>query len=182
VRIFRRQAAVIDCFKSIDQFRVYTDAHLRQIARLAEKVKVGEGKILVREGQFGKEFFLILVGSVAVSRKGRLVNELGPGDFFGELVALNGGSRNATVTALSDLDLLIIGRREFNAMLQISEFRDALLKGMASRLQAVDARLATALHGHGGMGPDTARVDGPSTSFASFPRQIVTEAHYSEQL
>ena len=77
---------------------------------------MGEGEVLAREGRIGREFFLILSGRVAVTQKGRRVNALGPGDFFGELAAMNPGPRNATVTALSDLDVLIIGSREFAAM------------------------------------------------------------------
>ena len=75
------------------------------------------------------------------------MNALGPGDFFGELAALNCGSRNATITALSEADLLIVGPRESDAVLQIPEFRNALLERMASRLQTVDAQLATGLDG-----------------------------------
>jgi CRP/FNR family transcriptional regulator, cyclic AMP receptor protein len=146
VQTFRRQASV-EHLKSVDQFRGCTKAQLREAARLAEQVRVGEGKILIKEGQFGKEFFLMLSGTVEVTQKGRLVNVLGPGDFFGEVAALNFGPRNATVAALSELEVLIIGRREFNAMLQISGFRDALLKRMARRLQTVDAQLATVRDG-----------------------------------
>jgi CRP-like cAMP-binding protein len=58
---------------------------------------------------------------------------------------MNPGPRNATVTALSDLDVLIIGPREFAATADIPGFRDALLKSMARRLRTVDARLAAAL-------------------------------------
>ena len=76
--------------------------------------------------RIGREFFLILSGRVAVTQKGRRVNALGPGDFFGELAAMNPGPRNATVTALSDLDVLIIGPREFAAMGNIQGFRDTL--------------------------------------------------------
>ena len=93
------------------------------------------------------EFFLVLSGRVAVTQKGRRVNTLGPGDFFGELAAMNPGPRNATVTALCELDVLIIGPREFSAMAAIPGFRDALLRSMASRLRTVDARLAAALDG-----------------------------------
>jgi CRP-like cAMP-binding protein len=113
------------------------------VARLSEQVKAREGEVLLTEGNCGKEFFLILSGTVEVVQKGRHVNTLGPGDFFGELVALHGGTRNATVTALSHLDLLVVGPRESNALLQIPGFRDALLKSMAGRLQTLDARLAT---------------------------------------
>jgi CRP-like cAMP-binding protein len=118
------------------------------VARLAERIQVGEGEVLAREGRIGREFFLILSGSVAVTQKGRRVNTLGPGEFFGELAAMNPGPRNATVTALSDLDVLIIGPREFAAMAEIPGFRDALLKSMARRLRTADARLAAALDEH----------------------------------
>ena len=118
MQTLRRQAAVVDHLKSIDQFTGYNKAQLREVARLTEHVKVGEGKTLVREGQFGKELFLILFGTVEVTQKGRLVNALGPGDFFGELSALNRRPRSATVTALSEVDLLIVGPRESNMILQ----------------------------------------------------------------
>jgi len=115
------------------------------VARLSERIQVGEGEVLAREGRIGREFFLILSGTVAVTQKRRRVNTLGPGEFFGELAAMNPGPRNATVTALSDLDVLIIGPREFAAMAEIPGFRDALLKSMARRLRTADARLAAAL-------------------------------------
>ncbi len=137
--------ATVDRLKAVDPLRRCTKSQLKEVARLAERVQVGEGEVLAREGRIGREFFLILSGSVAVTQKGRQVNTLGPGDFFGELAAMNPGARNATVTALSDLDVLIIGPREFAAMAAIPGFRDALFKSMAGRLRRVDARLAVAL-------------------------------------
>ena len=137
--------ATIDRLQAVEPLRDCTRAQLEEVARLAERIQVGEGEVLAREGRVGREFFLILSGTVAVTQKGRRVNTLGPGDFFGELAAMNPGPRNATVTALSDLDVLIIGPREFAAMADIPGFRDALLKSMARRLRTVDARLAAAL-------------------------------------
>jgi CRP-like cAMP-binding protein len=154
--------ATIDRLKTVEPLRDCTRPQLEEVARLAERVQVGEGEVLAREGRIGREFFLILSGTVAVTQKGRRVNTLGPGDFFGELAAMNPGPRNATVTALSDLDVLIIGPREFAAMADVPGFRDALLKSMARRLRTVDARLAAALeekeaasreHGDDGTGP-----------------------------
>ena len=139
--------ATIDRLKAVEPLRGCTKAQLEDVARLAERVQVGEGEVLAREGRIGREFFLILSGSVAVTQKCRRVNTLGPGDFFGELAAMNPGPRNATVTALSDLEVLIIGPREFAAMADIPGFRDALFKSMASRLRSVDERLAVALDG-----------------------------------
>jgi CRP-like cAMP-binding protein len=137
--------ATVERLRAVDQLRDCTEAQLEEVARLAERIQVGEGEALTREGRIGREFFLILAGTAAVTQKGRRVNTLGPGDFFGELAALNPGPRNATVTALSELDVLIIGPREFAAMAEIPGFRDALLRSMASRLRTVDARLASAL-------------------------------------
>ena len=115
---------------------------------------MGEGEVLTKEGRIGREFFLILSGTVGVTQKGRRVNTLGPGEFFGELAVLNPGPRNATVTALSDVDVLIIGPREFAAMADIPGFRDALMKSMAGRLRTVDARLAEALDDQETSAPD----------------------------
>ena len=146
--------ATVDRLKAVDQLRDCTRAQLQDVARLAERIQVGEGEVLTKEGRIGREFFLILSGTVGVTQKGRRVNTLGPGDFFGELAALNPGPRSATVTALSDVDVLIIGPREFAAMADIPGFRDALMKSMASRLRTVDARLAAALDDQDAAAPD----------------------------
>ncbi len=152
--------ATVDRLKAVDELRDCTTAQLQEVARLAERVQVGEGEILTREGRIGREFFLILSGTLGVTQKGRRVNTLGPGDFFGELAAMNPGPRNATVTALSDLDVLIIGPREFDAMADIPGFRDALLRSMARRLRTVDARLAAALDDREpAAGPQTPRPE-----------------------
>ena len=136
--------STVERLKAVGQLRECTDAQLREVARLAEWIQVGQGEVLAREGRMGREFFLVLSGTVAVTQKGRRVNTLGTGDFFGELAALNPGPRNATVTALTDLEVLIIGPREFAAMADIPGFRDALFKSMAGRLRNVDAQLAAA--------------------------------------
>ncbi len=146
--------ATIDRLQAVDQLRDCTRAQLEDVARLAERIQVGEGEVLTKEGRIGREFFLILSGTVGVTQKGRRVNTLGPGEFFGELAALNPGPRNATVTALSDVDVLIIGPREFAAMADIPGFRDALMKSMAGRLRTVDARLAEALDDQETSAPD----------------------------
>jgi CRP/FNR family cyclic AMP-dependent transcriptional regulator len=137
--------ATVDRLQSVDQLRDCTRTQLEEVARLAERVQVGEGEVLAREGRIGREFFLILSGTVAVTQKGRPVNTLGPGEVFGELAAMNPGPRHATVTALSDLDMLIIGPREFAAMADIPGFRHALLKSMAGPVRTMDARMATAM-------------------------------------
>ena len=176
MRTLRRNPP-LDSLKSVDQFRKCTKAQLRGVERLAEHVKVDRGEVLVREGQADRDLFLILSGTVEVTQAGQRVNTLGPCDFFGELAALNRGLRNATVTALSDSELLIIGPRELDAMARIPGFRDALLKRMANRLRVADARLAAADGEEAVAGHETPPQDGPFTSLTSFATPVHTEAH-----
>ena len=132
----------ISRLQGVDLLRSCTPDQLREVAHLAERVQVGEGEVLAREGRIGREFFLILSGSVVVTQMGRRVNILGAGEFFGELSAMDPGPRSATVTALTELDVLIIGPRELSAMSDIPGFRGALFRSMARRLRAVEARVA----------------------------------------
>ncbi len=135
----------VERLQGVDLLRHCTHTQLLEVARLAERVQVGEGEVLAREGRIGREFFLILSGTVGVTQRDRPVKTLGPGEFFGELAAMDPAPRNATVTALTDLDVLIIGPRELSAMSDIPGFRGALFRRMASRLRAVEARLAELL-------------------------------------
>lgn len=137
--------ATVDRLRGVDLLRNCTHHQLQEVARLAERVQVAEGEVLAREGRIGREFFLLLSGSVSVTQMGRRVNTLGSGDFFGELAAMDPGPRNATVTALTDLDVLIIGPRELSAMSDIPGFRGALFRSMAGRLRILEARLAELL-------------------------------------
>ena len=52
----------VDRLKAVDLLQDCTDAQLEEVARLAERVQVGEGEVLAREGRIGREFFLILSG------------------------------------------------------------------------------------------------------------------------
>lgn len=135
----------VERLRGVKEFSTCTADQLERVAELAEHVHVLEGEILTKEGRIDREFFLILSGSVAVTQKGRQVNLLGSGQFFGELAAVHPGPRTATVTALTDLEVLIIGPRELTMISEIPGFREALLQGMAQRLRVADAALAEAL-------------------------------------
>jgi CRP-like cAMP-binding protein len=118
--------ATVERLGAVDQLRGLTRTQLEQVAGLAERVQVDKGEVLAREGRIGREFFLILSGRVAVTQGDRHIDTLGPGRFFGEVIATKPGPRHATVTALSPVDVLIIGPREFAAMVEIPGFRDGM--------------------------------------------------------
>ncbi|MGD0747538.1 MAG: cyclic nucleotide-binding domain-containing protein [Acidimicrobiales bacterium] len=128
--------------QGVPWFSACTEDQLRQVAHIAERLHIQAGEVILREGRLGRELFVILEGTATVTRAGRIVNVRHTGDYFGELAAIEAVPRSATVTATTDLDVLIIGPREFEAMMEIPGFRNALLTGMSRRIREADDRLA----------------------------------------
>lgn len=122
----------VERLQALEQLRELTRAQLEQLAGLAQRVQVDKGEVLARERRIGRDFFLILSGTVVVTQGGHRVETLGPGDFFGELTPTNPGTRHATVTALSPVDVLIIGPREFTALAEVPGLLNALYLAMVA--------------------------------------------------
>jgi len=122
-------------------FSSCTKKELEQISRASDEITVPAGKELVTEGQYGHEFFLILDGTATVRRNGRKVATLGTGQYFGELAVLSRSVRNATVTADTPLTVLVLGQREFAAVVEsVPRLASKLLNQMAERLREADER------------------------------------------
>jgi CRP/FNR family transcriptional regulator, cyclic AMP receptor protein len=90
----------------------------RRVAELADEVDVPAGKALIHEGRFAYEFFLIEEGKAEVSREGRQIAELGPGDFFGEMAALDHGTRTADVVAKTAMTAIVLTAADFRHVTQ----------------------------------------------------------------
>ncbi|HET8970707.1 MAG TPA: cyclic nucleotide-binding domain-containing protein [Candidatus Nanopelagicales bacterium] len=106
-------AASFDLLRAIPMLAVLTPDVLEGLARAAVAVHQPTGAIIVREGEYGDRFYVIESGRVRVSQGGTTVNELGPGDYFGELALLHDLPRTATVTATADTHLLSLDRAPF---------------------------------------------------------------------
>ena len=74
------------------------------------------GATIVREGARGQELFVLLDGKASVSRKGKRITRLVPGDFFGEMAVIDGGPRSATVIADEAVDCLVLKQADFRSM------------------------------------------------------------------
>jgi CRP-like cAMP-binding protein len=94
--------------KRVDLFARLSRSRLADLARLAAEVEVQAGTVLNREGDLGFELFVIEEGTAAVTRAGEHVVDLEPGQWFGEIGALAGRPRTATVTATSPMRLIVI--------------------------------------------------------------------------
>jgi CRP/FNR family transcriptional regulator, cyclic AMP receptor protein len=122
-------------------FSACSKKDLQAVAKRAEDVHVDAGKVLVSEGAAGAEFFVILEGQAKVTRHGQDVATLGTSDFFGDLALLDRAPRNATITAVTPMELVVLGQREFSALIdEVPGFAHKLLAGLARRLRAYDAQ------------------------------------------
>ena len=94
---------------------------------------------IVEEGLLGETLFVVLEGRAKVTRGGKKVGEVLPGDFFGELSALDGGSRSATITAVTPVKVLRLFRRTLVAALKEEpRLGIKLLDGMAARIRQIE--------------------------------------------
>jgi CRP-like cAMP-binding protein len=135
-----RHDAFLSHLAEVPLFSALSKKELGLVARRAEDVKVDPGRVLVTEGSTGSEFFVIIDGTAKVSRRGRKGATLGPGAAFGELALLDRAPRNATVTAETPMELVVLGQREFGGIIdEVPGFSRKLLAGMARRLREADA-------------------------------------------
>jgi len=135
----RRNDDYLKHLAQVPLFAACSHKDLQLVAKRAEDVRVEAGKVLVSEGAAGTEFFVIVEGQASVSRRGEKVADLGPGDFFGDLALLDRAPRNATVTADTAMELVVLGQREFAGIVDdVPEFAHKLLAGLARRLRAAD--------------------------------------------
>lgn len=112
-----RQADKIDALGKIPLFGGLSKKELQFLARLLTEVDVKEGSTLVKQGEYGQEAMIIQAGTAVVRRNKRKIDEMGPGDFFGEMSLIDRMPRNAEVTATSDMTLLVMDSREFSTLL-----------------------------------------------------------------
>ena len=115
--------------------------HLETIARFTDELELPDGKELTRQGDSSHEAFVITSGKAIVRRNGRKIAELGPGDTIGELGLLDHGRRSATVVADGPLQVLVIGRREFSALLHdVPVIAQKLLLNLAGTVRDLDKK------------------------------------------
>lgn len=104
--------------------------------------EIPKSEDVVREGQLGDLCYVILSGEASVRVRGRNLAILRPGECFGELAVLDPGPRTATVTALSDMELLVLHPEAFLAAVKNNpNMAMKLLTALAQRLRVVDAQL-----------------------------------------
>ena len=114
----RRQDPKLLALRTVPLFEGLTKKELAAVGRAADELELPEGRELIREGTFGKQFFILLDGEAVVRRRGRKVNTLRKGDFFGEISLLTDRKATATVTATMPVRTLVVTRAGFKKLVQ----------------------------------------------------------------
>jgi CRP/FNR family transcriptional regulator, cyclic AMP receptor protein len=135
-----RRDAKVELLKRAPLFSGCSKSELRELAKTADELDLREGTVLTREGRPGREFFVLIEGTAEVTKKGKKIADLGPGDWLGEIALITDSPRTATVTATSPVDVLVITDRRFRSVVQTMP--SIALKMLAS----VGERLASDAH------------------------------------
>jgi len=125
----------VELIRRVPLFSNCSRKELSEIASIADEIDFGAGKELIREGERGREFFVLLDGNAQVTKDGSEVNSLGSGDFFGEIALVSKVPRSATVTTTSDVRALVVTDRAFRALMdRLPELQLQVLEALAERL------------------------------------------------
>ena len=132
-----RRDAKVKLISKVPLFAGLSKQQLGRVASIADEIDLPKGKVLMREGDRGREFFVLLEGEAEVRRKGRKLATRRAGEFFGEIALLSDLPRVATVTATTPARALVIRDTEFRGLLsQTPQIALKVLQAVAERLPA----------------------------------------------
>jgi CRP/FNR family cyclic AMP-dependent transcriptional regulator len=132
-----RKDVKIRLIERVPLFQGLSRRELGQVAALADEIDLPTGRKLTSEGGSGREFVVLVDGVADVSRKGKTINKLGPGDFLGEISLVTGRPRTATVTTRSPATLLVLSAPAFRSLLRsMPSIQAKVLDALAARLPA----------------------------------------------
>jgi CRP/FNR family transcriptional regulator, cyclic AMP receptor protein len=125
-----------DLLADVGLFSKCTTRQRRTIARHAQIAELPAGAVLIQEGEPGDALFVILEGEAVVQHANVEVGRVSPGAYFGEMAILDGEPRSATVVAVTNVKVAVIGIRMFRTMLrEFSDLAEQLLVALAGELR-----------------------------------------------
>src|SRR5207248_10183244 len=134
-RSMLRKNAKIELLKRVPLFERCSQRELAQIAALADELDLPDARNLTSEGSGGFEFIVLVEGEAEVLRGVRVVNELGPGDFVGEIALLTGKPRTATVRTRGPARVLVITASGFRTLMHdVPSIKDKVLAAVTARI------------------------------------------------
>jgi CRP-like cAMP-binding protein len=132
-----RSGSKVDVISRVPLFAGLSKRELGQVASLADEIDLPADKTLIREGERGREFFILLSGEAEVTRRGKRLATRRAGEFFGEIALVSSLPRVATVTTREPSRALVIRDVEFRQLLRRTPaIAVKVLEAVADRLPA----------------------------------------------
>ena len=130
-----RKNTKVELLQAVPLFASCSRTELERIASLADELDLADGATLIREGERGREFLVIVNGTVRVTKGGKKIRDLGSGDFIGEVALVSDVPRTATVTATSPVRLLVVTDRAFRGLIEeMPSIATKVLQSLGERL------------------------------------------------
>jgi CRP/FNR family cyclic AMP-dependent transcriptional regulator len=130
-------SAIVDHLRRVPLFEGMTDRAIEHVAEITHETHFDAGEAVMREGEEGREFLVIVDGALEISRGGAPIGRLGPGDFLGEIALIDGRPRTATATTLAPVKALVIERDAFNGLIDdIGAVRHGILMALTERIRS----------------------------------------------
>jgi CRP-like cAMP-binding protein len=137
-------ASRLAMLRKLALFANLSEAELRQVDASTCELDIAPGTVFVKQGQVGREAFVVTAGVADVSVDGVSIAQLGPGEPIGEMALLDGTPRSATVTALTPLRVLVMDRGQFAELASYPLIAGNLLEVESRRRGAARLGLVTA--------------------------------------
>lgn len=129
----------LDSLRNVALFSACSNKELEKVAKASDLLTVPAGRVIMEQGQTGREAFVLVEGEVVIKRNNRKVTTLDSGSVVGELALLDHGPRTATATCQTECTFLVIDHRRFVAVVDsIPSISKKLMASLAARIRELD--------------------------------------------
>jgi CRP/FNR family cyclic AMP-dependent transcriptional regulator len=145
----RPSKEALDSLRTIPLFAGVDDDDLESIAALLIERRIPKGHTIVEEGLSGDYMYILAEGQVKVTKlsgdgREKILELLGPGDFFGEMSLLDNAVRSASVKGLSDTRILALSRNDFLKELRHNpDLAMAVIQELTHRVRQMDEQASS---------------------------------------
>ncbi len=130
---------LVRLLQGVPLFANMNHRHLQKIAMGGQPQQFPAGKAIIKEGESGIGFYLVLTGRVQVKKGGRILSELGRGQFFGEMALLDSGPRSADVVASEPTECFCLASWNLEGIRHGDpELTEVILRELVRRLRQTD--------------------------------------------
>jgi CRP-like cAMP-binding protein len=122
--------------RPVPLFAALSGRDLDRLGALAREIELPAGRTVIREGERGRELYVLAEGQAKITKNGRRVSTMHPGDFFGEIALVTGVPRTTTVVAETPLRMLVLTKADFQRLLgEHPRIARKILGSLAERLK-----------------------------------------------